>query len=252
VAQRTLTEQIADTIRRDITSAITPPGAPLQSEAELIERFQVSRGTVRRGLAVLINEGLVESRAGLGYYAREYAQLDWLPGVFEHLLHRQDDSGSGADAWASDVKAQGRTPRQDVDVSIVKPFPAISARLGLQDGEAVVVRKRIRYVDEVPYQLADSYYPRDIAEGSAIMVPGDITVPGGLMADAGHRQARFRDEIIVRMPLPEEAFRLHLVAGTPVAEHTRTGYNAADRPVRVIITIAPGDRHRIIYEVIAE
>ena len=40
--------------------------------------------------------------------------------------------------------------------------------------------------------------------------------------------------------------------GTPIAEHVRTGFNRDDRPVRVIITIVPGDRHRIIYEVIAE
>jgi GntR family transcriptional regulator len=107
-------------------------------------------------------------------------------------------------------------------------------------------------VDETPYQIADSYYPRDVAEGTAIMTPGDTTVAGGLMAAAGHAQVHFRDEIIVRMPTHAEVYRLDLPVGTPVAEHVRVGYNREGRPVRVIITIVPGDRHKIVYEVSAE
>ncbi len=43
------------------------------------------------------------------------------------------------------------------------------------------------------------------------------------------------------MPTPAEVDRLNISAGTPVAEHIRTGYTAADKPVRVMISIVPGD-----------
>ena len=43
------------------------------------------------------------------------------------------------------------------------------------------------------------------------------------------------------MPTPDEVARLEMSAGTPVAEHIRTGYTAADNPVRVMISIIPGD-----------
>lgn len=248
--QRTLTNRIADDLRRRILSGDAAPGSPLPSERELGVRYGASRGTVRRGLAVLVNEGLVTSRSGLGYFVRAFATLDWMPGTFEHSKQRRDTPEAGADAWAADVIAQGRIPHQDVDVSIVQPPGVVSTHLGSPD--MVVVRRRLRYVDDVPFQIADSYYPRDVAEGTPIMSPGDTTIPGGLMAAAGHRQTRFRDEIKVRMPLPEESTRLDLPSGTPVAEHIRIGYNTAGRAVRVIITIVPGDRHRIIYEVSAE
>jgi DNA-binding GntR family transcriptional regulator len=252
VERRTMTDRIADALRRAIMSGEAAPGTALPSERELGEKFGVSRGTVRRGLDVLVHEGLVTSQGGLGYFVRRYAPLNWYPGTLEHLRRRRDTPEAGADAWAADVIAQGRVPHQDVDVSIITPPDVVAERLHLDPRDMVVVRRRLRYVDDVPYQIADSYYPRDVAEGTPIMTPGDVTIPGGLMTAVGHRQVRFCDEISIRMPWPEEKLRLGLPAGTPVAEHVRTGYNAADRPVRVIVTIAPGDRHKIIYEVGAE
>ena len=49
------------------------------------------------------------------------------------------------------------------------------------------------------------------------------------------------DEIITRMPTPEEADVLGIQPGTPVAEHRRIGYTAEDRPVRLMISVVPGD-----------
>ncbi len=43
------------------------------------------------------------------------------------------------------------------------------------------------------------------------------------------------------MPTPTEVHRLQLTAGTPVAEHIRTGYTADNRAVRVMVSVIPGD-----------
>ncbi len=43
------------------------------------------------------------------------------------------------------------------------------------------------------------------------------------------------------MPTPEETARLGIAPGTPVAVHIRTGYTAEDKPVRVMISVIPGD-----------
>ena len=40
---------------------------------------------------------------------------------------------------------------------------------------------------------------------------------------------------------PAETARRGISTGTPVAEHIRTGYTATDRPVRVMVSIIPGD-----------
>jgi hypothetical protein len=51
------------------------------------------------------------------------------------------------------------------------------------------------------------------------------------------------------MPTPEEIERLGISAGTPVAEHIRTGYTATDKPVRVMISIIPGDTLILQYKI---
>jgi len=243
-------ERIADDLRSEINGGVYPKHMP--SEPELIERYGVSRGTVRAAMAALASEGLVIVEPGRGWSVRRYDPLVWEPDKFEHLGHRRDTTEAGHDAWQAEAAAQQRTPGQQVELAIVKASPLIAERLNVSEGESVVVRKRLRLVDSVPYQTADSYYPMDVAQGTPIMDPGDVIIPGGLMTAAGHRQVRFTDEISIRMPSKEETARLSLPAMTPVAEHVRTGFNEAGRPVRTIITILPGDRHKIVYYVGAE
>ncbi len=241
---------VLDDLRTAIRSGQYTPGQRLPTVDQLMERYEISsRPIIQKVLAALAAEGLVVTVHRRGTYVREYAPIEWYPGTFEHRSSRRDTPDAGQDAWASDVAAQGRTPRQEVSVEVVEPPAEVAERLGLEPGTQVVMRRRLRFVDDTPFQTADSYYPLWVASGTAIMDPGDVVIPGGLMAASGHAQVRFRDEIVVRMPEPEEQERLSLPPGTPVAEHIRTGFDVEDRPVRVIVTIAPGDRHRIVYEV---
>ncbi|QUQ66053.1 GntR family transcriptional regulator [Kutzneria sp. CA-103260] len=59
-ARRGLAEESADRIRDAIFAGHFPPGAPLR-EVELAASLDVSRGSVREGLALLEREGLVRS-----------------------------------------------------------------------------------------------------------------------------------------------------------------------------------------------
>ncbi|WP_419587032.1 UTRA domain-containing protein [Streptomyces sp. Qhu-G9] len=133
------------------------------------------------------------------------------------------------------------------------PPAEVAERLGLDpEKDLTVVRERIRIVDQDPYALADSYFPEELVRGTPLMLPEDVSAPGGVLASVGLVQARYRDEITVCMPTRAEAERLSLPAATPVAVHLCTGYDENGRPLRVMITILPGDRHVIRYDVSAE
>src|ERR687892_892126 len=57
------------------------PGDHLPSEADLCERFSVSRMTVRQALQELTNDGLVERRRGQGTFVA-HRPVHRRPGVF--------------------------------------------------------------------------------------------------------------------------------------------------------------------------
>ena len=59
-----LYQKVAEDIKAAITAGIYPPGATLPSEAELAERYAVSRGTVRQAFAALRADGVIASRRG--------------------------------------------------------------------------------------------------------------------------------------------------------------------------------------------
>ena len=61
---------IANWIAQKIHSGELLPGDRIWSEKELIAMFQVSRQTVREGIRLLVNKGLVESRQGSGSYVK--------------------------------------------------------------------------------------------------------------------------------------------------------------------------------------
>jgi DNA-binding LacI/PurR family transcriptional regulator len=63
---RVISRQLA----ADISAGKYPPGARLPSEAQLVERFHVSRPTVGRALRQLQSEHVIERRAGSGTYVR--------------------------------------------------------------------------------------------------------------------------------------------------------------------------------------
>ncbi|MEV4017658.1 GntR family transcriptional regulator [Nonomuraea angiospora] len=242
---RALYERVADTLRTSMERGELAPGDTVPPEQELAERHGVSRQTVRQALQQLTNEGLLSSGRGRGRTVRSQARLRWRLSHFE----RRASHSADADAWAAEVRDQGRVPLQEVSVGLEIPPRAVAERLKLDaEKDIVVVRRRVRYVDDVPFQVADSYFPEDLARGTALMQPRSVSAPGGLLASIGHPQQRLVDEIQVRMPTPDESARLGLPAGTPVAEHMRTGYDAEGRPVRVMVTVAPGDRHTLVYE----
>lgn len=66
--------RIADTLRQRITASTYPPGTLLPSEARLGEEFGVVRNTVRRALAILAAEGLIETSPGRGRVVRSAAE----------------------------------------------------------------------------------------------------------------------------------------------------------------------------------
>ena len=70
-----LSAQTAEKIREMILSDEFPMGAKIPNEQELIEKFSVSRSTVREAIKILVSQNILEIRRGIGTYVSS------MPGV---------------------------------------------------------------------------------------------------------------------------------------------------------------------------
>src|SRR5215470_4659953 len=239
MAHETVTHRITDDLRRQINDGTLGPGALLPSEPELAREYDVNRQTARTALQALEREGLIVVRPRRGRIVRSTQRLRWHLSEFERPDHTILTT---SDAWETDIERQGHDPtRQDLQVEQITPPPSIAARLNLDPKtDTCVVRRHVRYIDGKPAIISDDYFDERIVRGTELAEPEDTTREN-ILAEAGYEQVYDIDEIITRMPTPAEVDKLGIPPGTPVAEHIRTGYTAEDRPVRVMVSIVPGD-----------
>ena len=248
VTDQPLWEDVADGIRGSIERGEYPDGQ-LPSEKDLAGRYDVSRDTVRRALGRLTQQGLLASGRGRrGRKVRTSNPLTFYAVPSESAERMAERRTRGADAWVADAADQGRQADQDITVTIEGARPEVAGRLEIGTGQLVCVRRRLRTIDGEPHNLNETYYPRSISEGTQIEDPTDITTGViAYMRDLGYVQTRFRDDLEMRMPTPDEAERLDIPPGVPVLVQYRTGYTT-EMPVKLTITIWPGDRTMLVYE----
>lgn len=239
MSEETLTQQIAGQLRLQIESGALAPGALMPSEPEVAREYNVGRQTARSALQMLEREGLVMVRPRRGRIVRSNQRLVWRLSEFE----LPENTGLvSSDAWETDIESQGHDPtRQDLEVETIRPPRDVAQRLRLDpDRDLCVVRRHLRYIDGKPGITADDYFDEAIVRGTELAAPEDTTRED-ILKEAGYEQVYDVDEIVIRMPTPDEARRLEIGSGVPVAELTRTAYTPSDKPVRVMIAVIPGD-----------
>lgn len=238
---RAIYVRIADDIRAQIEIGKLGPGAQLPTIPELAATYLCSQQSVRQALDLLRQQGLVITRQGKGSFVREH------PVVRRHGRDRYSRSRwskNGKLILTAEAAEQGLHATQLMREIVDAPAPeAVAERLNIPAGETVLVRRRTTLINGRPNQLADSFYPMDIAD-AAPQLREEETGPGGGFArleDAGYKLATIREEVTVRMPTGPESVALQLPEGTPVAVLTRTTKDETGRPVEMMLAVIAGD-----------
>lgn len=237
-------QQIADRLRAQIGSGALEPGQRLPSEPDLAAEYDASRNTVRLAIALLINQGLVVSRQGLGTFVVEPTK------PFTALLSRIQAPPSEQHASLALPVVSPAADESDMVRLLVETgsaSPSVAEKLDLRVGDPVVIRRSQYFIGEVPWQLINSYYPSELAKGTALEQAGEIEVGSiGLLTELGYPQQGFMDEIGARMPNAREFDFFKLASGTPVLVVNRTAYST-DRPIRLTRYIYRADRVRLLH-----
>jgi GntR family transcriptional regulator len=238
--------QLADALRAAIESGEFSEGEQLPSERTLMEQSGTARGTVRQAIAQLKVEGLIEIEHGRGAFVRRRPMVRRVAHDRFTRRHREE----GRAAFLAEMASEGRTPQVEVlEVGPQQAAPDVVARLGLEGDLKVLVRRRRYLADGQPMELATSFIPWKLAKGT--QMARSNTGPGGIYArleEAGHRLAKFSEDVTARMPTPDEVRALRLVPGVPVITVTRTAVDTEGQAVEVCDTVMAADRYVLSYE----
>jgi GntR family transcriptional regulator len=245
-SSRPLYRQVADALRDQIQQRELTPGHQLPTEARLMDRYGVSRNTVRLALGVLRTEGLVVTGQGRGSFVADVVvrRLPRAVGTREATI-----AGRGSETLARELTDVIDRERVEVRVA-TRPAPAsVAERLGLRAGQRVVVRHRVHLTDDGPSHSSDTFASEELAADTPLVTPGPLDAPlAEVLAGHGHAVVRLADEVGVRMPTPHEAQELHIATGVPVLAVTRTVFDRDDAAVLTMTALLPGDRHVLHYD----
>ncbi|OII67623.1 GntR family transcriptional regulator [Streptomyces sp. CC77] len=246
---RPLHERIAADLRDEIMSGDLAPSARVPSTARLKERFRASSATVQKALQLLKAEGLVVGRAGAAVTVREHRQRTMRPAAY------MAPAGAGeAFRWLTEAaKTGGSAHSALLEVSEAVPPADVRGLLGMAAGDTAVLRRQLLSIGDEPAELVSSYYPLELAGGTAISVRRKIR--GGtpaLLAERGFPPVRSVDRVSARMPTQEQAAVLRLPGHLPVLRTLRVVYSHGDRPVEATVMIKAGHLYELEYEFAAE
>ncbi len=144
--------QIADAMRMRIETGEWPPGHRLPPEPALAEEIGVSRGTLRRGLAALLADGLLAQTPGRGTFV---ATQNAVPAAAQRLS-----------TLAEDIVGQGAELETVVrEAGYVRPSAEIARSLRLAPGAEVFRLVRVRGTSDGPIALLHNYVSPELAPG---------------------------------------------------------------------------------------
>ena len=237
--------ELADVLRDAISAGEYPPGATLPKQDEIAAEHGVNINTVRKAVAVLEAEGLVDSvrRRGTVVRARpamrrlgadRYAKSKWKFGLV---------------AFAADREASGQAWKptdQTNQVAKTEAAHDVAAALGIEAGSPVYARRRLVKHEGTPTHTLTSYYRPEHVEGTPLVDPrpGPATPGGGfaVLTLQGLEPDHITETIHARMPTPDETETLELPAGEPVMILQRTTYTDSDVPVEYAFGVHAASR----------
>jgi GntR family transcriptional regulator len=141
-----LEEQIA----AGIADGEFPIGSQLPTEDNLIQRFAVSRTTVRKAIQNLLERGLIEIRRGTGTFVAQ-------PRITQELTELT--------GFVEDMVALGHAPSARlIDRGVVPADAQVAQHLAVAVGARVMRIRRVRLANGVGMSLDETYLPLVIGE----------------------------------------------------------------------------------------
>lgn len=223
--------QVEATLKESIEGAAYSPGEQIPSERDLAQELGVSRMTVRRAIENLIRRGLLERRSTNGTYVRQ-------PQVLRRV---GEDAALGLTQM---LRQEGAVPG-----SVLLAFEELRAplkiaeKLDLRLGSPVVMIRRLRTANGLPFCVETSYLPRELVPDlKAVDLEGSASLYGLMQARYGVRFAKNDETLKITFATLEEAQLLGLNEGDSVMLLRSVVMDEDGRPVEYLKSVNHPER----------
>ena len=227
--------QAVEAIMRDVDSGKLRSGMRLPAERDLCQQLRISRVTLRKALLNLVDDGVLTSSHGRGWY---------VAGTAESAPRRRDWPNRW-ESFTETARRMGLTSSSRVLRKEVSPATLDEAeKLGVAPGTRVFRLGRVRLLDGVPIAVDDSTVPVDLVPD---IDQADFTVASlyKQVLDAGVELVRAECSIEARAAGDELAGLLGMRVGDPVLLMNQVAVNNADRPIFTSTISYHGERYRL-------
>jgi GntR family transcriptional regulator len=224
--------QLQGILQTQIEEHGLPPQTQLPSEAELCERYHISRTVVRAALSALERDGLIHRVKGRGSFVSE-------PKLQQKI--------SMLTSFTEDMRRQGIRPGGHVLCQeMVLANETIAQRFGIPKRTAVFYMERVRFADDEPIGIETIYLYFQGCEG---LVNENLENRSLYETLADKYQVTIQKadlELEATLVRPPETDLLKVQACSPVMLLHRTTYNVNLKPFEYTKCIYRGDRYRFI------
>lgn len=139
-----LYQQLADMIKQQIKNGELKEDDRLMTEFELSETYKISRITVRKAIELLVNDGYVVKKQGIGTF------------IAAKKLNRVMDRTI---SFTEICEYDGKVASTDVlSIEWTKASLLVSQQLQISEGDRVLRTVRLRKSDGVPVMLEESFF----------------------------------------------------------------------------------------------
>lgn len=219
--------QLREILRRRVQSEL-PAGAPIPSERELAEAYDVSRLTVRAAVGKLVDEGL----------------LTRVPGKGTFTVGRRVDAQLYFESFTEELHRHGYRTTTEVIVAEERRIePSAAAALGLAISESAFYLSRLRRAEDVPLVVERGWYnPRQVPGLLQLELTGSVyaQLAGacGVLLDAASQTIRAEPADAATADL------LDVSTGSPLLVLRRVS-SAGGAPVEDMTSAYRGDRYQL-------
>jgi GntR family transcriptional regulator len=229
-----LYHQLHEVLRAEIESGKWRPGGQIPTETQLVERFGVSKITVRQALQQLVDRGYIRREHGRGTFVSE-CKFDEGP---RELTSFTEEMKRHSLVAGSHILAQ----------SVGEAEQRVADALRVPVGSPVFLLKRARIAGGGPVTIQTAHIP-------ASLVPGIVMTESDSLYDVLQGRydlypARARETYVAGVADGGVAGMLGIEAGAPIFQVERVTFLPNDKPFEFVQSIIRGDRYSIVLELV--